>query len=349
MRWHALSVVVVAAVSTILSVGSCLAATPAAADTVVLRNGDRLSGLIVHLSPETLTLETRYAGEVRISRSEIASFATAEPVPYLVQAGARPVRAVFAAADEPGVVTIDNGEGPREIPLARVAVLKPKPEETQNGVARTGRVSLSTSWSQGNSDSKRIWGEADYAARAHQWRYELGLKVRRQSDDDQTTADQLLVNGNYDRFVSADRFAYLRSSFERDRFKDLTLRSAVGGGYGLQLIDDDRTQLSVRGGIEVIHENRISADDERFPAAGWGVALKRQVSFADAEVFHDQQGFWNLDDSDQMNLRSRTGIRFPVRGGIIASLQLDLDWERTPVDGRRSTDSTWLLGLGYAW
>ena len=117
----------------------------------------------------------------------------------------------------------------------------------------------------------------------------------------------------------------------------------------IYLVDDDRTQLSVRGGIEVIHENRINADDERFPAAGWGVALKRQVSFADAEIFHDQQGFWNLDDSDQMNLRSRTGIRFPVRGGIIASLQLDLDWERTPVDGRRSTDSTWLLGLGYAW
>ena len=86
-----------------------------------------------------------------------------------------------------------------------------------------------------------------------------------------------------------------------------------------------------------------------FPAAGWGVVLKHQIPFADAELFHDQNGFWNLDDTNQMNLRSRTGIRVPVRGGVIASLQLDVDWDRTPLDDRRSTDATWLLGLGYAW
>lgn len=350
MQWHALTAVRVAAIFLFLWAGVGIAATASSAtDTVVLRNGDRLTGTIRHLSQDTLTLDTSYAGEVRIARTEVASFATGEPVPYLRQEGARPVRAIFAAAPSPGVVTVDNGEGPREIPLSRVVVLRPKPEETETGVSRTGRISLSTSWSEGNSDAQRFWSEADYTARARTWRYDLGLKLRHESDSGETTAEHANVKGNYDRFVDDGRFRYLRGSLERDRFKDLALRSVLGGGYGLQLIDDSRTQLSVRGGVDLVHEERLRTDDASFPAAGWGVVLKHQIPFADAEFFHDQNGFWNLDETNRMNLRSRTGIRVPVRGGVIASLQFDVDWERAPLDDRRSTDATWLLGLGYAW
>jgi hypothetical protein len=32
-----------------------------------------------------------------------------------------------------------------------------------------------------------------------------------------------------------------------------------------------------------------------------------------------------------------------------ASLQLNVDWEHDPEPGRDATDSTLLLGLGYAW
>ncbi|MCM5570004.1 DUF481 domain-containing protein [Burkholderiaceae bacterium FT117] len=335
----------------LVAIALCAAAAggPALADTVVLRNGDRLSGTIRHLSPDKLTLSTRWGGEIAIDRAEVASFSTDGPVPWSPQWGGEPRRATFGTAPAPGVVTIDEGDGPRQVPMSRVALLKPTPQETENGVARKGRVTFSTGWSEGNSDSQRIWGEADLAARARDWRYDLGLKLRRESDGGQTTADRWLATGNYDRFVTETRFRYLRGSLERDRFKDLTLRSAAGGGYGVQMIDTERTQLSVRGGLDLVDENRIATPDDTHPAAGWGVDFKHRIGFASAEMFHDQQGFWNLEDTGQMTVRSRTGLRLPVRAGITASLQVNLDWEREPSPGRRSTDTTWLLGLGYQW
>lgn len=50
-----------------------------------------------------------------------------------------------------------------------------------------------------------------------------------------------------------------------------------------------------------------------------------------------------------MTLRSRTGVRVPIASGINASVQVNLDWEREPAPGRKSTDTTLLIGLGYEW
>ncbi|MFP5405563.1 MAG: YdiY family protein [Gammaproteobacteria bacterium] len=325
------------------------AASPVLADTVSLRNGDRLTGTIRHLSADALTLQTPYAGEVRISRSDIANFETDGDVEYLPYWGATPHRASFSPAQSPGVVTIENGEGAREIPLSRVAVLKPRPEETENGVAITGQVTLSGAWASGNSDSERASGEADLGARARDWRGKLGLKLRHEREGGQTNADYWLVGGNYDRFMDESRFRYVRASLEHDRFKDLSLRSTVGGGLGVQLVDSDRTQLSLRGGLDFVTEDRLAAADEGYPAAGWGVTFKHRLKFASAEVFHDQEGYSNLHDTGQMTLRSRSGLRVPISAGLTASLQLNVDWEREPSPGRRPADSAWSLGVGYRW
>ncbi|HLS56280.1 MAG TPA: DUF481 domain-containing protein, partial [Zeimonas sp.] len=74
-----------------------------------------------------------------------------------------------------------------------------------------------------------------------------------------------------------------------------------------------------------------------------------RIDTLSAELFHDQQGFLNLDDPSQVTIRSRSGLRIPFVSGLTASLQLNLDWDSEPASGRRGTDVTWLIGLGYGW
>lgn len=326
----------------------CLFGT-AMADTVVLRNGDRLTGTITHLSPHKLSLSTPWGGEVKIDRNHVASFETEGEVEWLPYWGAEPRRASFAKVASAGVIAIEDDQGVREVPMSRVAVIKPNPEETADGVSRKGRITMSAAWAQGNNDNERVWAEADLTSRARLWRSDLRLGVRRESDQGETTVDNWLASGNYDRFFAENNFRYFRGSVERDRFKDLRLRGAVGGGLGLQLLDTERSQLSVRGGVDLVTEEWAVENDETYPAAGWGVSFKHRTALLEAELFHDQEGFWNLEDTSQMTLRSRSGVRMPIRGGLTASLQLNLEWERDPSPGRRATDSSWLLGLGYEW
>ncbi|MGD9944471.1 MAG: DUF481 domain-containing protein [Burkholderiaceae bacterium] len=336
-----------------------LGMTPAAADTITLHNGDRLTGRILHSSPEVLTFETTWAGELKVRRAEISAIETDKPVTVLRDGAATTEELVLLPA-EPGQAQIGTepeaeqqasaaAEG-RELPLTQIRFINPKPEESGEGVSYGGRLTLSSSLVRGNSVADRIYAESDMSATAIDWRAALTAKLRHEADAEGTTAANWLVAGNYDHFIDGtSHFGYLRSSVEHDRFRDIQLRSTVGGGYGRELLRTDRTQLSVRGGIEAVDLRRYAERNEAYPALGWGLNVTHRIEAVPAELFHDQQGFLNLLDTSQLTIRSRTGLRVPFASGLTASLQLNFDWEREPSAGRRPADATWLIGLGYAW
>lgn len=345
------------------------------ADTITLHNGDRLTGRILHMSPSTLTFETTWAGELKIPRYEVKTIETDKAVGVLRERSGRTEQLMMTPA-APGHVTLTPesplpdgpagqvqgesapaaaaGPGPAPqpgvmVPLARVRYINPKPEESGEGVSYEGRVSLSGASTRGNTVGDSVYAEGDLTARAKDWRFQLGAKLRHERDVQRTTASNSLLSGNFDRFLDERRFRYLRGSFERDRFRDVALRGALGGGYGVQWIQTERTRLALRGGLDMIDVRRFVGADESWPALGWGVNFTHRLDRLSAELFHDQQGFWNLEDPSEATLRSRTGVRVPFVFGLTASLQLNLDWDSDPTPGRRATDSSWLLGLGYAW
>lgn len=355
-------------------VGACLAAVPPAlADTVMLHNGDRLTGRILHLTPDTLTLETTWAGEMNIRRYEIRAIETDKPMVILREGSdgtewatlvpgakghqllvpaappAEEGEPISEAAPQPDTQS-EAARIPRDVPLASIRYINPKPEESGEGVSYDGRVTLSGALARGNSEGERLYVESDVAARARDWRYALGMKLRRERDNGELSASNWLVFGNYDRFLQGSvRFAYMRASLENDRFRDIELRTAVGGGFGIQWLQTERTQLSTRAGLDMIDVRRQVGSHETFPALGWGLNVTHRLTFLSAELFHDHTGFWNLEDTSEVTVRSRSGIRLPFIYGLNASLQLNVDWEGEPASGRHATDSSWLLGLGYAW
>lgn len=206
-------------------------------------------------------------------------------------------------------------------------------------VAYSGRVTLSAAYTRGNTQDERVNGDGEFTARAREYGYAFSALVDHR-DEPATGANTAWRTGaNYDRFLEADRFIYTRGSLEHDRAKDVDRRTAVGAGYGTELLRG----LSVRGGLDHVRVERLVAPDESYPALGWGVKA------ANAPFFHEHDGFWNLEDTDAVLVRSKTGLRMPLIDRLSASVQLNVDWERRPAPGRRSTDSTLLVGMDYAW
>jgi len=273
------------------------AAHGAAADEVVLRNGERIRGEVAAMAGGKLVMRTDYAGE----------------------------------------------GGALELALVDIAYLNPEPWQSGVGVAYDGRVTLSAAYTRGNVEDERINSDGELTARARRYRYAFSAKIDRRSDPALGTATAWRAGTNYDRFLAADRFVYARGSLEHDRAKDIDRRAAAGFGYGAELLATARASLTVRGGLDYVAVDRFSAANERYPALGWGVKA------ASSPWFHEHEGFWNLEESDAVTLRSKTGLRVPLLEGLGASAQLNLDWERRPAAGRKSTDATLLLGVDYAW
>jgi putative salt-induced outer membrane protein YdiY len=319
------------------------AAFSAGADEIVLRNGDRIRGQIASLSDGKLVVRTDYAGEIGIRWNEVASLSTTRPVGVMRKTSSAPLHGTLQPLYDGRILVVGQDGAAVELTLDEIAYLNPQPWESGIGVAYSGRVTLSAAYTRGNTEDERLNGDGEFTARAREYRYAFSALVDHRDEPATGTNTAWRAGANYDRFLQADRFVYARGSLEHDRAKDVDRRSAAGFGYGAELLDTARASLSVRGGLDYVTVERFIAPDESYPALGWGV----KASYA--PFFHEHEGFWNLEDTRALLVRSKTGVRAPLWQGISASLLLQLDWEREPAPGRKSTDSTLLLGLDYAW
>jgi putative salt-induced outer membrane protein YdiY len=321
--------------------------TSAVADVVIFKNGDRLTGKVLHkLGPE-LAFETTHAGTVKIQWSEISTLSTDSPVAVMLEDSKKISNETLAPAAEGGTELADSS---RHVPLDDIAYLNPNPEQSGIGVTYKGRATLAASDTRGNTTGRRLYGDAQLTARARDYRYNVGGKVNQQRDFGVRTASNWTTDGNYDWFLEGDKqFRYVRGSLEHDRYKDIDLRSTTGAGYGVQLLENDRSNVSIRGGLDYVIIDHYTAGNESYPALGWGVKASHRLQKYNLELFHEQDGFQQIAEGSNMILRTRTGLRAPIAAGINASIQLNLDWEKDPAPGRKSTDSALLVGLGYDW
>jgi putative salt-induced outer membrane protein YdiY len=316
-----------------------LAACPLAAraDTVVMQNGDRITGTVKHKAGDTLVVETDYAGTVELRWSQVKSIQTDIPVEVVIEGELASAMAWFAGDES----------DPR---LDRIVYIKPSPEEWGQSFAYRTRLNASGSWTSGNTRTSRGQADGEFAARSKDVRYILSGKARREAVSGEETASSWLGSLKRDHFLlDPSHFVYARASLERDRFKDIRLRSTLGGGFGWQLVDSEITKLTLGAGLDAVTTRRIIAADERYPALGWDVRLSHWLGNKALELVHEQEGFWNLHDTHQVTLRSRTGMRVPVAKGMVANASLNLDWERQPAAGRKPLDATLLLGIGAEW
>jgi len=319
------------------------AALGAAADEIVLRSGERIRGEVAAMAGGKLRMRTDYAGDIEVRWSEVVSLSTTLPVEVLLEGARAPLRGTLQPLYGGRALLVDPEGGALELALSEVAYLNPKPWQSGVGVAYEGRVTLSAAYTRGNTEDERINGDGEFTARGRQYRYGFSAKIDRRNDPVAGSATAWRAGTSYDRFLRADRFVYARGSLEHDRAKDIDRRAAAGFGYGAELVATARASLTVRGGLDYVAVDRFAAANERYPALGWGVKA------AYSPWFHEHEGFWNLEDSDVVTVRSKTGLRLPLFGGLGASAQLNVDWERRPAPGRKSTDSTLLVGIDYAW
>jgi putative salt-induced outer membrane protein YdiY len=297
----------------------CLLSLPALADEIRLANGDRISGEVKSRSGEHLVVQTEYAGELSIRLGDIES---------------------ALLTDAQGVA---HELGPGELGALDVRLYKSRAQ-----VAYTGRTLLAATYTRGNTESDHAHLEADFTARAKAYRYNLSGRADRHSEGAaEDTA--WLAGASYDRFLDERQFAYVRGSLEHDEAKDVDRRAAAGLGYGLQLVETAAANVSVRGGLDYVAVERIVGPREEYPAFGWGLKLGFSPWGPRLQLFHEQEGFWNLEDTDVVTLRSKTGLRLPLVERLGATAQVNVDWESEPVPGRKSTDSTLLLGLDYSF
>ena len=327
-------------------------AASARADSVVMRNGDLLSGTVQHMSSGSLTIQSPYAGAVSVPWGEVATIATDKPVTLILKEQQAESRGRLAISD-PGSFLLrpkDESLPAQKIELSRVLFLNPTPAESGSGVEYRRHLNLSGSRTQGNSEGSSGAFEGEIEARAKTYRYAVRGTANQARIGGETVTSNWLLSAHHDRFVLDQKhFRYVRASAQRDRFRDVRLRAALGGGYGWQLLDSELTELTLRGGLDVVSVDHYASERDRYPALGWGIQFSHWLWQHRLKLFFNQDGYWGLAKSAEVTVRTRGGLRVPIAQGLVATAQLEVDWDRHPAPGIKPTDSTLTLGLGYEW
>lgn len=298
--------------------------SPGFADELRLKSGDRVSGTVLSLNEGTLRFETPH-GHLTVDWAEVTGLTVDEAI------------VIQTATGE--ITTVNGGT----IDISTVAAIsRPEPPIIWSGGANLGFLASS-----GNTDVNSLRADAELVARARANRYTVSALVNRAEDSGRETARNWTASGRYDRFLTKRLYVNGSAIFTNDAFRDLDLRTALGVGLGYQLLDTPRARLSAEAGLGWVNEDFVLAEDDSYTALRESARLDVFLLPDRVAFFHQHDGYFGVTGDDNLFFKMQNGVRLSIVAGFVMTAQIDLDYDRSPAPGRRSSDRTFALTFGY--
>ena len=334
-------------IAVVTAILSLLVGTRAFGDEVWLDNGDRLSGDVVRMENGVLLLKTPYAGEVSIQWKHVKKIRTDKDVDVILNDKSA-VRGIIKTVEEGrGEIKAEKILEPVAFELAQVNIINPRAPEPV--LKLSGRVNVGVNKTGGNTDTQAIYGSGEVVARTEKNRYTFGGLVNKAEDDGEKTVDNATVYMKYDHFLSEKFYFVASGSGTKDDFRDLNLRSAVGLGLGYQFFETPIKNLSFEAGPSYVNEDFHVAEDNDYGAGRWAVNFDHYLWQKRLQFFHNHEGLLGFESSDNLVIRSRTGLKIPITARFNSTIQYNWDYDKSPSPGLDDTDTAYLFTLGYDW
>lgn len=345
----------------------------AAADTLELKDGSRLVGTLVRMEADKLVFKTGFSGDLEIQRSNVASVSTDKPVSVDLKDGSRLIGtlrggvggAQYINTKLVGQVRVDPAQltaawepgdkAPEQIALEAAEAKHQKQVETlqlkalSGDEAWTGKFELGLSGSEGNTKAQKFDAKIAAHRKSEFDRLDLSLQGRSASDEEGQTESEVIAKAKLERDFSDRWFAFGASSFERDKFEDIDLRTSLTTGVGYFAIKKPTQEWKPRAGLGYLYEAYKSSPDEGSFVLDLGfdywVNAGGQLKFS-----HTLNYLPSLEDPGaDYRLESEAAVAYPLSKdkawNIIFSLRHEFD--ALPAPDVDKLDTYYKVGLGY--
>jgi len=346
-----------------------MATVPASlADTVVLKNGDHLTGTITGSDGKELTLKTDYAGEIKIQWTAVMDVTSAQAL-YVVTSGKKTVNGNITMEGSDLIVHTAT-EGEVHVPLTQLTIVRSgdvqqayeKSLHPRLIDAWTGNVNLGFALARGNSDTTNL------STGMNADRKTLSDEVKVYTSSIYTTngattnggvggvtADAILAGVRYNRNINQRLFAFGSGDFTDDALQDLNLRSIYTGGLGWHAINHPSTTLDLLAGVNYTRETYSGGPTAAAPN-GTNVA-RNLPGLTAGEVFMHKFGASTTFTEDfefYPDLSDFSQYRFSLDSGLVMKISKWLGWQTTlsdryvtnpPIVGTKSNDVILSTGL----
>ncbi len=318
----------------------------ALADTVWMKNGDRLTGTIKLLDAGKLTLSTEYGGTISLDWKQVQTLESSKELLIRDETLRQDYLARLQRADQGTVVVVAPGVAQQPVELASLAqVMKPRP--FINDALWKGKLDLGLNYKTASTRTEDYSARLDTEARHGRWRHNLDAAYTRKTDNTITTSH------NYGGYVSSDRFLtdqffwQGRAIYKRDQIEDLSRQTAIGTGPGYQFWDNELGAFSLAGLIGRVRYDYSHGGSDNFYAASLRWDYKRYLSSQRFELYTNGELMRPLDNAADISLDASVGVRYRLTDWV----SWFMSYSRNQVSGGRESlnEKRLTTGLGLVW
>ena len=331
---------------TLLCLAVCSASTPLLADTVWMKNGDKLTGTITVFDGVKLLIQTKYAGAVTIDWKEVKTLDSDQHLLVKQDAYTGEMSKSLTAADD-GKVTLANGEAPKTVELASIQqILKPKP--VVEDLVWKGNVDLALDYQRAEKDTDDYDVGFKTTARHGRWRHIAEGEYNREVQDDVTTTDNWRAEYSLDRFLTDQWFWQGRLNYKRDHIEELARQRVVGTGPGYQFWDDELGAFSLGSLLNRTDYEYKDGSKDNFYSVAMKWDYNRYLIGKKVEFFTNGEVGKPLSNVANYALDAEMGLRYKVTEWA----SLNLKAERNEVSGNSDSSlskTRYTAGFGVAW
>ena len=331
---------------TLLCLALSVAATSTLADTVWLKNGDRLTGKIKFYDGGKLLLATDYGGAIALDWSKIATLESDQEL-LIKENAIAGERAKSLQPAEPGKVILANGDAPKTIELASIKqILKPKP--LVEDLVWKGNIDAALDYKRAERDTDDYDVSLKTQARHGLWRHNAQADYNREFQDDVVTTDNWSAEYALDRFITDQWFWQGRLTYKHDKVEDLRRQRTVGTGPGYQFWDDELGAFSLGSLLNRTDYEYQDGGKDNFYSLAMKWDYNRYLIGKTVEFFTNGEVGKPLAGPADYALDAEMGLRYKVTEWA----SLNLKAERDIISGGSDSDlskTRYTAGFGVTW
>ncbi|MCT8863990.1 DUF481 domain-containing protein [Shewanella xiamenensis] len=304
------------------------------ADTVLLRNGDKITGEIKSFDEAHLVIKPSYSPKISIERSAIKSFETTKNQHWSINRTLQDVSIKSSELD--GFVQVNN----KQIPISELVYSDRKSDSEWR---YSGSVEAALDVTSHSKNTQKLHAKSDITAETLQWRHNLKSEVRYETEGNATKRNTIEGHYSLDYLISEHWLLRQEDYFQEDRldFPISNYYAAIGPGYRFWGIGRDKLDF-------VVTYNHFWLDTQIFTYQlnAWASTLNYKQYWFDGvlETYADLQiAFPDTPTIDYIS-DSTFGLKYLLTQQIYLSFKYDINETKTSI--RHVRDVSYNLGLG---
>lgn len=336
---------------TIITAVLTAAALSASADKVTLKSGSFLTGTADVIRNGVLTFESDDLGEVEIKVENIASLESDKTHVLQYVDGTR----------ETVEMTVVDGKlvsGEQPIDMDNVKATDPA-EEKWHGSFNVAYMS-----SRGNTynNNASVLFNINRRWEKDRVKGDLGYyysKTGTSKADRETTSNRFEAEGQHDHFWQPKVYSYENARYDRDTIARLDYRYRIGAGLGYQWLDGYESDLtgkwsfSQEAGLAWVrtgYQDRDPDAEDSYCSVRYAHHLTYNPKWNEnVEGFHNLEFMPDVADWEVYLVKADVGFTTKILMDFDLLCKIEWDYNSTPSKGRKSSDTRYIVGLGYKW